>query len=79
VRFQFTGEPEQCLEGAVLREALRAKGDDTANPARVFLSAVRDGSRADPDFAAALPAHPLADAIYASADAGGQRITDPHR
>jgi predicted dehydrogenase len=77
VRFQFTGEPEQCLEGAALRDALRAKGDDVANPATVFLAAVRDGTRADPDFAAALPAHRLADAVYASADAGGQRISEP--
>ena len=77
VRFQFTGEAEQCLEGAALRNALRAKGDDIANPATVFLTAVRDGTRADPDFAAALPAHRLADAIYASAEAGGKRILSP--
>jgi predicted dehydrogenase len=77
VRFQFTGEAEQCLEGAALRDALRAQGDDVANPATVFLAAVRDGTRADPDFAAALPAHRLADAVYASADAGGQRISEP--
>ena len=77
VRFQLTGEAEQCLEGAALRDALRAKGDDVANPATVFLTAVRDGTRADPDFAAALPAHRLADAIYASAEAGGKRILSP--
>ena len=77
VRFQFTGEAEQCLEGAALRNALRAKGDDIANPATVFLTAVRDGTRADPDFAAALPAHRLADAIYASAETGGKRIIIP--
>ena len=59
------------------RDALRAKGDDVANPATIFLTAVRDGTRADPDFAAALPAHRLADAVYASADAGGQRISEP--
>jgi myo-inositol 2-dehydrogenase/D-chiro-inositol 1-dehydrogenase len=74
VRFQFTGEPEQCLEGPALREALRAHGDDVANPATAFLTAVRDGTRAAPDFAAALPAHRLADAIYASADAGGAPV-----
>jgi predicted dehydrogenase len=78
VRFQFTGEAEQCLAGAGLRAALRAKGDDVANPASVFLGAVRDGVRADPDFAAALPAHRLADAIYASAEAGGAPLTFPH-
>jgi predicted dehydrogenase len=77
VRFRFTGEPEQCLEGVGLREALRAKGDDAASPATGFLAAVRDGTRADPDFAAALPAHRLVDAIYASADAGGRPVADP--
>jgi 1,5-anhydro-D-fructose reductase (1,5-anhydro-D-mannitol-forming) len=77
VRFQLTGEAEQCLEGAALRDALRARGDDVANPAAAFLAAVRDGTRADPDFAAALPAHRLADAVYASADAGGARVELP--
>jgi predicted dehydrogenase len=75
VRFQFTGEAEQCLEGAALLDALRAQGDDVANPAAVFLAAVQAGTRADPDFAAALPAHRLADAVYASADAGGALVT----
>jgi predicted dehydrogenase len=75
VRFQFTGEPEQCLERGELLAALRAKGDDVANPATGFLAAVRDGTHADPDFAAALPAHRLADAVYASADAGGALVT----
>jgi predicted dehydrogenase len=75
VRFQFTGEPEQCLDGAALREALQGKGDDVANPATQFLSAVRDGRPAEPDFAAALPAHRLADAVYASAAAGGTPVS----
>jgi predicted dehydrogenase len=77
VRFQFTGEAEQCLERGDLLGALRAKGDDVANPATGFLAALRDGTRADPDFAAALPAHRLADAVYASADAGGVLVTLP--
>jgi predicted dehydrogenase len=79
VRFQFTGEAEQCLERGDLLNALRAKGDDVTNPATGFLAAVRDGTRADPDFAAALPAHRLADAVYASADAGGALVGDPYR
>jgi len=77
VRWQFTGEAERCLERDALRDALRAEGDDVVNPATVFLSAIRDGRSADPDFAAALPAHRLADAVYASADAGGERISEP--
>jgi predicted dehydrogenase len=79
VRFQFTGEAEQCLEGQALRDALRGHGDDVANPAAVFLEAVRDGARADPDFAAALTAHRLVDAVYASADAGGALVSNPAR
>ena len=75
VRFQFTGEAEQCLERSALLDALRAKGDDVANPATAFLGAVRDGARAAPDFAAALPAHRLADAVYASAEAGGALVS----
>ena len=77
VRFQFTGEAERCLEGQALRDALRERGDDVANPATVFLAAVRDGVPADPAFAAALPAQRLADAVYASADAGGALVTAP--
>jgi len=71
VRFQLTGEPEQCLERGALLDALRARGDDVMNPATAFLAAVRDGRPAAPAFAAALPAQRLADAVYASADAGG--------
>ena len=78
VRWQFTGEDEHCLAGDALVGALRARGDDVVNPAAAFLSAVKDGTPADPDFAAALPAHRLADAIYASADAGGVLISDPY-
>ena len=43
VRFQFTGEPEQCLEGEALAAALRAAGDDVENPATAFLSAIQAG------------------------------------
>ncbi len=78
VRWQFTGEDEQSLEGDALRDALRARGDDAVNPAAAFLAAAKDGTPADPDFAAALPALRLADAIYASADAGGVLISDPY-
>src|SRR5262249_12195045 len=74
VRWQYAGEAEPRLAGPALREALRARGDDVANPASAFLAAVRDGTPAAPDFAAALPAHRLADAVYASADAGGSTV-----
>lgn len=77
VRWQFTGEAEQELSGQALVETLRERGDEPLNPAAGFLAAVRDGTRADPDFAEALPAHQLADAAYASAEAGGARVASP--
>jgi predicted dehydrogenase len=79
VRWRFTGEDEQCLEGAALTDALEARGDRAENTAATFLRAVRDGTPAAPDFAEALPAHQLADAAYASADAGGALVADPYR
>lgn len=77
VRWRFSGEPEQCLEGDALVAALRERGDDVRLPARDFLLAVRDGTAASPDFADALPAHRLADAAYASAEAGGAPVAGP--
>jgi predicted dehydrogenase len=74
VRWQFTGEPEQSLEGGALVSALHEAGDVRDNPATAFLTAVRDGGPADPDFAAALPAHRLVDAMYRSADDGGRLV-----
>jgi len=76
VRWQFTGEPEQRLEGEELVAELTARGDEQANPATAFLTAVRDGGRADPDFAQAVPAHRIVDAVYRSADAGGAVVDD---
>jgi predicted dehydrogenase len=75
VRWQFTGNEERCLEGEALVDALRAAGDEPVNTATTFLTAVRDGTQAEPDFAEALPAHRIVDAIYASADAGGALVT----
>lgn len=76
VRWRFTGEDEKVLEGDALREAVRGDGEG-GNPATTFLAAVRDGARATPDFAEALLAHRLADAIYASADAGEPVVIEP--
>ena len=46
----------------------RAVGQPAAT---AFLTAVRDGTPAQPSFAEALPAHRVVDALYASAAAGG--------
>ena len=72
VRWQFTGELEQVLEGADLARAVTATGDiGTTNAATAFLAAVRDGTPASPALAEALPAHRVVDAVYASAAEGG--------
>ena len=76
VRWQFTGEPEQRVEGDALTAELAARGDTTSNPSRSFLQALAGGGPADPDFAAALPAHRVVDSIYLSAGSGGELVRD---
>jgi predicted dehydrogenase len=72
VRWQFSGEGEKVLAGRDLASAMAEAGDTgTVNPATAFLTAVRDGSVAQPSLAEAVQAHRVVDAIYASADAGG--------
>jgi predicted dehydrogenase len=78
VRWRFTGEHEQGLSGDALVAELAARGDADGNPARTFLDAVAAGRPADPCLAAALPAHRIVDAIYASAEAGGALVTAPY-
>lgn len=76
VRWQYTGEGEQVLEGEALAAAVAGAGDTaTVNPATAFLGAVRDGTPAHPSLAEALPAHRAVDALYASADAGGAVVS----
>ena len=81
VRWQFTGEQEKVLAGRDLALAIAEAGDTaTVNPATAFLTAVRDGTPAQPSLAEALPAHRVVDAMYASADAGGAVVrVDPAR
>jgi predicted dehydrogenase len=91
VRWRYTGEDEQSVEGDALVEASRAAGGLAVgdagellsgiafNAARSFLAAIRDGTKAEPDFHEALLAHRLVDAIYASADQGGVPISYPER
>jgi predicted dehydrogenase len=74
VRWQFTGEAPQVLEGDELTAELRRRGDVGSNPARTFIDAVAAGGPASPCFADALPAHRIVDSIYRSADAGGELI-----
>lgn len=71
VRWRFTGEPEESLQGGELRRRLAELGDERDNPSHAFLTAVADGTPADPDFATAVPSHRVVDAIYRSAAADG--------
>ena len=79
VRWQFTGEEEQVVEGKATHEFLNARGDAHPSLEKNFLEAVRDQTAADPAFSEALPAHHIVDAIYASADAGGDAVRDVYR
>jgi predicted dehydrogenase len=78
VRWRFAGQDEQCLDFEGLRRAAHDAGDHDDNPATVFLRAVRDGTSAAPDFAAAMPAHRLVDALYASAADDGDVVRRPY-
>lgn len=63
---------EGRLEGEALEaEALAATGEHW-NPDGAFIRAARDGVAASPDFAVAVRAHEVTEAIYASARSGGE-------
>ncbi len=84
VRWRFAGEEPNELTGTALADAACAVGGEAAgplvpfgrghvfNPLTGFLQAVEDGGSSPLPFAEALPAHRLVDAMYASADDGGQ-------
>jgi predicted dehydrogenase len=59
------------LEGEELVAAAAHLASDDRNPDGAFLRAVRDGRPCTPDFATAVRAHEVTEAMYASARAGG--------
>ncbi|MGZ4727045.1 MAG: Gfo/Idh/MocA family protein [Acidimicrobiales bacterium] len=71
------GGVEEALGGEELVARLATLGLTVRNPDEAFIDAVRTGQPASPDFAAALRAHVLADAIYRSAASGGSAVTVP--
>jgi len=71
------GGEQTALGGEELVAELAARGLSVRNPDESFIDAVRTGEPATPDFAAALRAHLLADAIYRSADADGTSVHIP--
>jgi predicted dehydrogenase len=76
VRWQFTGEAEQAVDGEDTLAFLRDAGDDMPSLEQNFLAAVRDGTAATPTLRDAIAAHQIVDALYASADNGGAVVSD---
>jgi predicted dehydrogenase len=76
VRWQFTGEDEQVVDGDETLDYLRRAGDRMPTLEQNFLTAVRDGVPATPTLRDAIAAHQIVDALYASADSGGGVVTD---
>ncbi len=78
LRWQRPGEKVQTLVG----DALLARADELglacANPDGAFVDAVAAGRPASPDFAVALRAHTLVDAVYRAA-ASGTVVSVPAR
>ena len=58
---------EGSIAGDELAEAVQPLLDGPANPDGAFIAAAARGEPANPDFATALRAHVVADAIYRSA------------
>lgn len=79
VRWQFNGEPEQSVDGDDTLAFLRDAGDDDPSLEQNFLEAVRDGKAAVPTFRDAIAAHQIVDALYRSADGGGDTVRDIYR
>jgi predicted dehydrogenase len=77
VHWTRPGGDEGAAGGADLTVVLAEAGIVVRNPDQAFIEAVQAGEPATPDFAAALRAHLLADAIYRSAASGGTAVTVP--
>jgi predicted dehydrogenase len=84
--WQHTGESPQALQGRALAERCAALGLGRAadivevgtgamfNPLTPFLEAVRDGTPPPLPLRSAVDAHAVVDAIYRSADLGGETV-----
>ena len=78
VHWTRPGGDEGSVGGAELVAALDGGGlGPCATPTRRSSRPCGDGAPADPDFASALRAHLLADALYRSAAEGGSSLTIP--
>jgi predicted dehydrogenase len=79
VRWCRTGSAEEELGGDELVERVYRHGLSSPNPDAQFIECVRDHRPASPDFATAVRAHAVVDALYRSAaDEGAPTlVTDP--
>jgi predicted dehydrogenase len=75
VRWTFTGDGEEVLEGSELIAAIDPPLPDGGNPDGEFITAVAEGRPASPDVGEALRAHRVVDALYRSAAADGAPAT----
>jgi predicted dehydrogenase len=62
------------LEGDALAAAVEPLMEGSINPDGEFVKAVREGRAAHPDFATAVEAHRVVDAMYRSASTGGELV-----
>lgn len=74
VRWQREGESVELRDDELVAECAR-RGIETPNPDGELLRAVIDGRPSMPTAGTALRAHRIADAVYASADAGGTPVS----
>jgi len=70
LRWQRPGEKAHTVVGDALLAAAEERGLTCANPDGAFVDAVAAGRPATPDFAVALRAHTLVDAVYRAAATG---------
>jgi predicted dehydrogenase len=75
LRWTRTGQGSGVLEGEALVDELDARGVVRRHPDAAFIEAVQSGRPARPDFATAVRAHELTDAIYRSAADGGTAVS----
>jgi predicted dehydrogenase len=74
LQWTFADGTSGSVEGEELERAAQKLHNDDLNPDGAFLRAVRAGRPCTPDFATALRAHEVTEAMYASARAGGQPV-----
>jgi predicted dehydrogenase len=77
VSWTRTGGESGSLEGEALLAEVARRGLPMPNPDGAFIEAIEGDRPAFPDFAVALRAHAVVDAIYRSCAGGGSRVDIP--